>query len=275
MRTKSAVQSESRHTPHRKVKTPRNYAINMEFTLIELLVVIAIIAILASMLLPALTKAKNTAKTTLCVNQQKHIGTMYFLYYDDYNCRLPPAAQDTGPATANRYQYQSNLVLSGYCPGKFDTATNTVQGAKVFTCPLDITTSGERDNAAFNAGDRDTYSTNIYVQNDYRNYGSGSTYWNELTSQGKPAMIHGRLSSVKSHESLALLFHRPAGKVCGRLNSLANPNPTTSVSPWLDVYQQHGKISPYLMADGHIEPIHFIEAGLEAGFKAKYSLPKY
>ena len=245
------------------------------FTIIELLVVIAIIAILASMLLPALTKAKNTAKTALCTNQQKHIGTMYFLYYDDYNCRLPPAAQNT--ATLNRDQYQSNLVLNGYCPGKFDTATNTVQGAKVFTCPLDTTPGGggERDNAAFNAGDRDTYSTNIYVQNDYYHYGSGSTYWTELTSQGKPAMLHGRLSYTKSPENLALLFHRPAGKVCGRLNSLANPNPNISSSPWLDVYQQHGKISPYLMADGHVEPINFIEAGLEGGFKAKYSLPKY
>jgi prepilin-type N-terminal cleavage/methylation domain-containing protein len=273
MKTKTAVQSESQLMPHRAARRSHNNTNRPGFTLVELLVVIAIIAILASMLLPALTKAKNTAKTALCTNQQKHIGIMYFLYYDDYNCRLPPAAQDTGPATANRYQYQSNLVLNGYCPGKFDTVSNTVQGAKVFTCPLDTTTTGERDTSNFKDGDRDTYSTNIYVQNDYRNYGSSSTYWNELTSQGKPAMIHGRLSYTKSPENLALLFHRPAGKVCGRLNSLANPNPTTSVSPWLDVYQQHGKISPYLMADGHIEPINFIEAGLEGGFKAKYSLP--
>jgi prepilin-type N-terminal cleavage/methylation domain-containing protein len=271
MKTKSAVQSESRHMPHRAAKTSHNNAIKMEFTLIELLVVIAIIAILASMLLPALSKAKKTANNALCVNQQKQIGTIYFLYYDDYNGRLPPAAQAT--TTPNRDQYQSNLVLNGYCPGKFDTVTNTVQGAKVFTCPLDTTTSGDRDTSNFNAGDRDTYSTNIYVQNDYRFYGSGSSYWNELTPSGKPAMLHGRLSDAKAPEKLALLFHRPAGKVCGRLNSLANPNPTTSVSPWLDVYQQHGKISPYLMGDGHIEPINFIEAGLEAGFKAKHGLP--
>ncbi len=273
MKIKSTVHSGNRHLPHRTIIPISSNSRKIEFTLIELLVVIAIIAILASMLLPALSKAKYTANNTLCINQQKQIGTLYFLYSDDFNGRLPPAAQNTG-ATANRDQYQSNLVLNGYCPGKFDTTSNTVQGAKVFTCPLDNTNGNDRDNASFAGGDRDTYSTNIYVQNDYRSFGSGSTYWNELTSSGKPAMLHGRVSDTKSPENLALLFHRPAGKVCGRLNSLANPNPNISSNIILDVYQQHGRISPYLMADGHIEPINFIEAGLEAGFKAKYSLPK-
>ncbi len=106
------------------------------FTLIELLVVVAIIAILAAMLLPALTKAREKSKSTSCINNLKQSSQACLMYANDYKDIIAWEVYKISSSGSKRGQaWGEPLVEGGYLPAMAPVSGTSYYYNRVLACP--------------------------------------------------------------------------------------------------------------------------------------------
>jgi prepilin-type N-terminal cleavage/methylation domain-containing protein/prepilin-type processing-associated H-X9-DG protein len=135
------------------------------FTLVELLVVIAIIGILATLLLPSLAKSRDKARTIVCANSMKQLGSAFMGYADDYNGN----AIDTVPTANNIFgPVYSSTINQTLCPYLNYPAQTTLTG--IPPAPSSLWSAGRIDGTFNNSKNNNTggpnpsYGMNIFFR---------------------------------------------------------------------------------------------------------------
>ena len=230
-----------------------------KFTMIELLVVIAIIAILAAILMPALSSARERSRVSACSNSLKQWGLGFAAYHDSQNEFYPwhPGFSSLDGTISWREQ----IGETKGAPFKLNQAGVMVD---VLRCPSHAIRdfAGGREVGKNNYGYYGTYVCNN-VREDWTGFGLGKS---SATARGcktvhiyNPSQFIVLAEKFKVEETTVARLTDHYFYRYSQFHSTANPNVPTSESSGVIDLTAHGERANYLYADGHVGSLTFNE----------------